>query len=363
MAIKQLKGPTHAYIPSFWALQLGGWSLYALAVLGTSVPEWHQRAFLAYRAMSIPASFIASFVVYGVCQALWHARAGFLLSLAACGSTCGLLGLAISAASLWAEIYFGKASVSFRMSYVITGATTGAAFLVAWSGMFFGIKYYQALEREKDRVRESESLAREAQLRALRFQLQPHFLFNTLNTIGALVLEQNSEGALQMISRLGNLLRNTINTPELHLIPLADELASAKEYLAIEQVRFGSRLRVEFNIGHGTLMAEVPLLVLQPLLENAVRHGIAQCEDGGKITVSAELRNELVEIEVVNDIPPAFRTLAPIDGVGIANTRQRLAALFGGQSNFDAIFRNDQKYCIRISFPFNPSTLDSEILE
>jgi two-component system, LytTR family, sensor kinase len=359
----RLEATRPVYIPSFWALQLGGWSLYALAVLGTSVPEWHQRGYFAYRAMSIPASFLASFLVYGVCKALWNTRASFLSSLVACASTCGLLGLAISAASLWAEIYLGKAPISFRMSYVVTGATTGAAFLVAWSAMFFGIKHYQALERERSRVRESESLAREAQLRALRFQLQPHFLFNTLNTIGTLILEQNSEGALQMISRLGNLLRGTLNTPELHLIPLADELASVKEYLGIEQVRFGSQLRIEFIIGGETLVAEVRRMLLQPLLENAVRHGIAQCESGGTIVVSAELRNAFIEIEVVNDVPPGSGVVSPADGIGLSNTRQRLNELFGAEGNLDAAFCDDQKYRSKISFPFKPSALHSEILE
>jgi hypothetical protein len=105
-----------AYIPSFWVLQLGGWFLYALAQLGSAVPEWHQRGYFAYRAMSVPASFVASFLVYGVCKALWQARAGLLLSLGVCASACGLLGLAISAASLWAEIYFGKAPIPFRLS-------------------------------------------------------------------------------------------------------------------------------------------------------------------------------------------------------------------------------------------------------
>src|ERR1700733_8228678 len=359
----RLETTRRPYIPSFWALQLGGWSLFALAVLSTSAPEWHQRGYFAYRAMSIPATFIASFVLYGVCKVLWRTQAGFLLSLAACASTCGLLGLAISAASLWAEIYLGKAPISFRMSYVVPGATTGAAFLVAWSGMFFGIKHYQALEREKNRVRESESLAREAQLRALRFQLQPHFLFNTLNTIGTLVLEQNSAGALQMISRLSNLLRSTLNTPELHLIPLADELASVKKYLDIERVRFGSQLRVEFFIGDGTLIAEVPRLLLQPLLENAVRHGIAQCESGGTIVVSAELRNTLIAIEVVNDVPPGSALLSPTDGIGLANTRQRLNELFGADGKLDAVSCNDGKFRSKISFPFKPSAVHSEILE
>jgi sensor histidine kinase YesM len=359
----RLEATRRAYIPSFWALQLSGWSLFALAVLGTSVPEWHQRGYFAYRAMSIPATFIASFLVYGVCKALWSKHAGFLLSVAVCASTCGLLGLAISAASLWAEIYLGKAPISFRMSYVIQGATTGAAFLVAWSAMFFGIKHYQALEREKNRVRESESLAREAQLKALRFQLQPHFLFNTLNTIGTLVLEANSAGALQMISRLGNLLRSTLDTPEVHLLPLADELASAKEYLDIEKVRFGSRLRIEFFIGDGTLIAEVPRLLLQPLLENAVRHGIAQCESGGTIVVSAKLRNRLIAIEVVNDVPPGSGVASPTDGIGLANTRQRLNELFGTDGKLDAAFCSDQKYRSKISFPFKPSAVHSEILE
>jgi two-component system sensor histidine kinase AlgZ len=166
-----------------------------------------------------------------------------------------------------------------------------------------------------------------------------------------------------MISRLGNLLRSTLNTPEVHLIPLADELASVKEYLDIEQVRFGSQLRIEFIIGDSTLIAEVPRLLLQPLVENAVRHGIAQCESGGTIVVSAELRNELIEIEVVNDIPPDSGVVSSTDGIGLTNTRLRLKELFGAEGNLDAAFCNDQKYHSKVSFPFNPSALHSEILE
>src|SRR6202522_3550198 len=130
---------------------------------------------------------------------------------------------------------------------VASRAFEAAIILIAWSALYFGIKHYGTVEEQRERLLESEATAREAQLLALRYQLQPHFLFNTLNAISALVVGNHPELATQTISRLADLLRSTLDEPDVHFVSLAEELVVVKEYLSIEEVRFGSRLRVAFQ--------------------------------------------------------------------------------------------------------------------
>src|SRR5271163_5035637 len=131
---------------------------------------------------------------------------------------------------------------------VFSQSFEAAIILIAWSALYFGIKHYGTVEEQKDKLMASEATAREAQLQALRYQLQPHFLFNTLNAISALVVSKQPELATEMIAKLAGLLRNPLSFPETHVVTLREELAVTEEYLSIEQVRFGPRLTVSLKV-------------------------------------------------------------------------------------------------------------------
>src|SRR5262245_39156443 len=183
------------------------------------------------------------------------------------------------------------------------------------------------------RAKEHDTLRLEAELTgarltALRMQLQPHFLFNTLHTIGSLVLQRRNDQATALLAELGELLRGTLAQRDSELAPLKDELAHLKRYLRIEEARFGDRLRIDWNVDAAAMDAPIPPFMLQPLVENAFRHGIARRADDSALVIGATSDNGLLRISIDNDgppLPPAF-TLDGSGGFGLKNVVQRLQA-------------------------------------
>jgi len=197
-------------------------------------------------------------------------------------------------------------------------------------GAAYGVDYYRRLrDREVQSARLDESLAA-ARLEALKMQIQPHFLFNTLHTISELVHE-DPDAAERMIVRLGDLLRLTVDNAQTHEVTLAQEVEFLEAYLEIQRTRFHDRLQVEVAMGPGTAGARVPNLVLQPLVENAIRHGAASLGGLGRISVKSERRGERLRMEVHDNGPGPHPDPRPggRQGVGVRNTRERLAQMYG----------------------------------
>ena len=201
-------------------------------------------------------------------------------------------------------------------------------------GIQYGFRYYRKYqERQREALRlelraaELQSQLMRAQLSALKMQLQPHFLFNTLNAIMVLVRQQKGRQAEEMVARLSDLLRCVLEDVEAQEVPLRRELEYLKLYLSIEQVRFQDRLQVEVSADTAILDAAVPHMGLQPIVENAIRHGIGRSSAAGRIQIIASRANETLEIKVQDDGPG----LSPIAGrgIGLANTRARLEQLYG----------------------------------
>jgi sensor histidine kinase YesM len=187
------------------------------------------------------------------------------------------------------------------------------------------IHFQSRLRAEEVRASELEAQLAQAQLSALKMQLHPHFLFNTLHSISAL-LHEDAEAADHMVARLGDFLRLTLENSDSHEVTLEQELEFLRCYLDIELTRFQDRLRVEFKIAPGTLDALTPNLILQPLVENAIRHGIAHRMDPGCVEIRSEQRGDTLHIEVRDD-GPGFASNT--QGIGLSNTRARLERLYG----------------------------------
>jgi two-component system, LytTR family, sensor kinase len=214
------------------------------------------------------------------------------------------------------------------------GAVYGASTLLAWSLLYFGIKHFQALQIERERALRAEASAHEARLRALRYQLNPHFLFNTLNAISTLVVERRTSEATRMLARLSEFLRFTLDEQTAHEVPVADEIEFARRYLEIEQVRFADRLRLRIELAADAADALVPSMLLQPLVENAVRYAVAPREEGGTITIAVTAMGDVLQISVSDD-GPGLDGFAPNGrGIGLANTRARLQQLYGSRHRF-----------------------------
>jgi two-component system, LytTR family, sensor kinase len=198
-------------------------------------------------------------------------------------------------------------------------------------GCVYAFSYFaEARERETQASRLAMQLA-EARLGALRMQLQPHFLFNSLNTVAVLVRDRNTTGASRMLELLGDVLRQVLRGDQSHEVPLADELRFVEQYLAIEQVRFSDRLRVQWSIDDRARGALVPGFVLQPIVENAIKHGVAKRADAGRIDIEAHVTGDRLELAVQDD--GVGIDAEQKEGVGLTNTRERLRTLYGDNAS------------------------------
>ena len=257
---------------------------------------------------------------------------GALMVHLVCGTLVALVDLAMVTAI---NQYFGP-TVSFIGSFSevyprIVLRYFHFAFIIYWVivAAAHATEYYKST-----RDGELESLAlqaelTQAQLAALRMQLQPHFLFNTLHTIASLVREGRGEAATATIARLGDLFRQTLGNVQRNEVRLREELSFIEAYLEIEQSRFCDRLAVRIEVGPDTLEAWIPTMALQPLVENAIRHGIARDPSAGRVEVSARRRDQSLRVEVRNDGPSYTGGGVSADGVGLSNTRARLRRLYG----------------------------------
>ena len=221
------------------------------------------------------------------------------------------------------------------------------AFIIYWLIVVSATAFrYQrdssAREREAARLSvrnaELESELSRAQLEMLRAQLHPHFLFNALNAISGLVRERRNEAAIELTAALGRLLRQALTTIDRDEISLREELDMLEAYLTVERARFRDRLQVHFDIQPAALDREVPSLILQPLVENAIRHGVGTVPEGGQIWISARAMNGTLDLEVRDNGPGlenGARHPSASSQVGLRNTRARLDRLYGGRCEFD----------------------------
>ena len=230
--------------------------------------------------------------------------------------------------------------------------------LLSWSGLYFGSKYYQMLQVEKQNVLKANAVAHQAQLKMLRYQLNPHFLFNTLNAISTLILVEENKTANSMVTKLSEFLRYSLDKDPMKKVNLETEIQALQLYLAIEQVRFEDRLHLDFQIADECQKALVPSMILQPLAENAIKHAIAVQEQGGTITITIRRFADDLLVEVADDGPGAEiidGNLHRESGVGLVNTRERLQALYCGK--FSLVVSHNQpsgvKVNIRMPFQLN----------
>jgi sensor histidine kinase YesM len=225
------------------------------------------------------------------------------------------------------------------------------SFALYWAaqGLSHGISYYQKYRERELRASQLEARLAQTQLQVLRMQLHPHFLFNTLNAISELIYK-DPEAAERMIADLSDLLRLSLDTVGAQEVPLQQELEFLKKYLEIEQTRFHDRLQLQLEIAPDTLDARVPNMIFQPLVENAIRHGIAPYAAGGRIAIGARRVNGTLHLSVSDNgqgLPENLR-----EGVGLANTKARLRHLYGNKHEFALHSTPGQGVTLELAIPF-----------
>lgn len=319
--------------PTFWTVQIASWLCFYVWGSIYVLPFIRQPGALLANSVFFISLFIASSLLRPVCRSLM-------------GHAYSWIGLEIRA-FVWAlpvGIIAGfvderLTSLPHSMSWAgwLANSVQSTFILFVWCSLYFSIKLWQQSVRERERLLRAEAEVREVRLSALRYQLNPHFLFNSLNAVSTLVLEGNAQAATRMLAQIGEFLRTILDNEAAAETPLSREISFAEEYLAIEQTRLGPRLRVEKLVSPETLEALVPSMLLQPLIENAVRHGIAPLVEGGTIRIESKLRGTQLQIRVQNSGPANSRLLAPNDSanrIGISNTAQRLETLYAADHKF-----------------------------
>jgi LytS/YehU family sensor histidine kinase len=217
---------------------------------------------------------------------------------------------------------------------------------------FQAFAYFAEVREREIQVSRLVAQLAEARLDALRQQLNPHFLFNSLNAITVLVRERNTRAATRVLELLSDLLRQVLRPEQPREVPLSQELQFVEQYLAIERVRFPDRLRVELMIESEVRNALVPIFLLQPLVENAIRHGVTRRVDAGRIAISARREGEMVHLSIRDDGVGIDEHRS--DGVGLSNTRERLRTLYGEQAILAITALPERGTEVSIAMPYRP---------
>ena len=338
----------------FWFLQACGWGGYMAANSLTVIVDNQKGMFdliLAAGAMGVVVSTLLRYVY----RALWHKPPA--LRLIASLTVCFLLALGwricINVLYVaWKNPEFFQPEHWMQYSW---GVLTSFWLLACWSALYYGIKYYQYYEDQMRKTLAATAAAHQAQLKMLRYQLNPHFLFNTLNAISTLILERSNETANSTVTRLSDFLRYTLDNDPTSRVTLRKELESVDLYLDIEKVRFQDRLVLEREIETGALDALVPSLILQPLVENAIKYAIAPVEDGGTIRIGAKVHAATLSISVADNGPGIAATgerRSGSSGVGLRNIRERLAQLYGDNQALTLGANHPRGLIATVNMPF-----------
>ena len=356
---------------SYWSLHVAGWALFALAMMIGRAGEWSLARIvtteLAYAGTA--AAISAAMRVLYVRLRLATASPRRLVLVALATSYAGAL--------VWTVVFHlyeagpGPALVSWlggveARGYsgpIFDGAVYHTAVLLGWSALYLGIQYYAALQRERERALRAEADANRAHLQALRYQLNPHFLFNALNGVSTLVAEGDARRATAMLARVSDFLRLTLDQDAAPEASLLAEMDYTQRYLEIERARFGDRLRTRFDIDDGVLSAAIPALLLQPIVENAVKHAVAPHEAGAEIRVAARREGDRLRVDVCDSGPglQASGDGAPAGlGIGLANVRDRLREMHGAAGTLSLHEAPGGGLCVQIGLPFRAMPVGPE---
>ncbi|MDK4807954.1 MAG: histidine kinase [Novosphingobium aromaticivorans] len=362
---------------AFWRLQFAGWGgamvLRAMSTIANAQP-W---SFLLIVLIASITGFSISSILSVIYRALINRR-----PIITWGATAVVLAIAVCLYAFidaWViSLYRPGSDAGFAQLFVGV-FYIDLTLLGAWSALYYAINFYIQVEEQNDHLLYLEAQATSAQLAMLRYQLNPHFLFNTLNSISTLVLLKQTEPANAMLSRLSSFLRYTLINEPTGRVTVAQEVETLKLYLDIELMRFEERLRTEFRIDEDARNALMPSLLLQPLVENAIKYAVSPLEDGAQITISAQVVGSMLRVTVSDSGPglPAgtdpstlfgvnpdstdsARSHPPLPGapvstgVGLPNIRDRLAQAYGSNQRFEAGNRPEGGFAVTIELPYEP---------
>ncbi len=355
---------------AFWVLQFAGWAGYFLLRTVTALANQQPLSFVVVLLIGAITGFSISLILSVVYEQLINRRPVVTWTITGLA-----LVVAVSIYSFieaWILGLYLPANDAPFLQLMLGFYFLQATLLGGWSALYYAINFFLQVEEQNDQLQRLEMQATSAQLAMLRYQLNPHFLFNTLNSISTLVLLQQTAPANAMLTRLSSFLRHTLINEPGGKVTLEEEIETLKLYLDIERMRFEERLRTEFRIAPETIDACLPSLLLQPLVENAIKYAVSPQEEGAQIILSAQLVGQRLRI-AVSDTGPGLpsageRPILPATmtgegrmestGVGLANIRDRLAQAYGEDHLFEIRTPPDGGFTVIIELPYETAEND-----
>jgi LytS/YehU family sensor histidine kinase len=338
---------------AFWVLQSAGWTFYLMLRVASAVGSGMKASFLIPLIVSVATGYSLTLVLSAAFR--WLIQRKPIVTWTGAVIATLLSVIIYSSIDAWVYNMLNSTAGTFDGSLFLASLTINFLLLAAWSALYFGINFYIILEERADELLKLEGQASSAQLAMLRYQLNPHFLFNTLNSISTLVLLKQTERANAMLSRLSSFLRYTLVYEPTAQVTLAQEVETLKLYLDIEKMRFEDRLRTSFDVDPAASQVRLPSLLLQPLVENAVKYAVTPQEDGADISLEARLVGDRVRI-VVSDSGQGLNgnasSTTSSTGVGLANIRDRLVQAYGEQQSIEFGSKPDGGFAVTIELPF-----------
>ncbi len=343
----------------FWTLHTAGWSGFAITYYIGSFLHDMRSIWLFVIVLNAYAGWLLTIPLrYIYRKAMTMSPLQMLAVVAASLYVTALLWALVKNVNYW-EIY--KKGYQPEEWYMYFSNTINSLIVITcWTGGYFGIKNYQMLLKEKQNVLKASSMAHQAHIKMLRYQLNPHFLFNTLNAISTLILMKENKTAEAMVNRLSDFLRYSLDKDPIRRVPLIQEIKVLELYLEIEKVRFEERLTVVWDIDEKTKDALVPSLILQPLIENSVKYAISRLQEGGQISISAKIFGRDLMLNVSDngpgvEIKNGQLPISHSSGVGLPNIQERLHALYTDNFSFDIShnYPSGVKVNIRIPYEIN----------
>lgn len=336
----------------YWTLQIGGWSAYFLIQLVFSVLASEDPRISSQRILFlIYESLFGLLLTHGYRHFInrWKwLGAGMSLLIPRVAGSVVLLGLLLYFVRLPISIPLGlySSEVAFDLSKILGLTATYALIFFLWSVLYFIYNYF---ERYNTSLK-LEASVREIELNNLKSQLNPHFIFNALNSIRALVDEHPGK-AKQAINQLANILRNSLSSGKRELTKFDDELKIVQDYLGLESIRFEERLQTRFEIDPSSREFLVPPLMIQTLVENGIKHGIAKLTAGGTIQMKTFVHDDRLTIQIRNSGAYVNGSSGPEGGLGLENTRQRLKLIYGDAASFRILSENDTFVLTEVEIP------------
>lgn len=345
----------------FWVLHFGGWTGYGMVNFLSGMIHGKSTYYIVPTLVYMVIGLVISLGLRLAYRFVWQRSWKVMLPVALPALVAAAASFSVLQSMAFLAIYPTKWKPEHWSEY-LHDMPFALYVMLAWSALYFGIKYYRMLQLQSEQTLKATAMAHEAQVKMLRYQLNPHFLFNTLNSISTLVLEGSNKTANAMVTSLSAFLRHSLYKHPAQRVSLSKELEALELYLSIEKIRFPERLKVTYDITAEACLALVPSMIMQPLIENAVKYAIAPREEGGHISVQAVVQGVTLVLSVCDDgpgcDPDAIDRHEDGKGVGLRNSRERLRVLYGDAARVELRRLRPQGLCVSLNLPYERGSGD-----